>query len=191
MIAGAAHEIVYFIFGEKYLPAIPILSLLIFAAVGLLAVNISKAILTALDRPGWTFILSGPMVPLALIGHLILIPWSAEWAALVTASVAILGAISSLYAVYRIWSVFPPLKTILIGTFCSGLAYTLAMLWPSSGIMLIFKLFVIILMILLAFLLLGEFAASEIALFRSLFRWRFGYRAKARVDLVGWIWLQS
>ncbi len=169
MIAGAAHEIVYFTFGEKYLSASPILVLLIFAAVGLLAVNISKAILTALDRPGWTFVLSCPMVPLALIGHLILIPWlGGVGAALVTASVAFLGAISSLFAVYRIWSIFPPLKTILIATFCSGLALTMAMLWPSSGIMLIFKLVLIMLIILLTFLLLGEFTAIEIALVRSM-----------------------
>ena len=173
MTAGAASEIVCFVFGEKYLPASPILSLLIFAAIGLLAINISKVILTAVGRPGWTFLLSGPMVPLALIGHLILIPWfGGVGAAFVTASVALLGAIASLYAVYRIWRVFPPLKTILIGTFCSGLAFALAILWSSSGIMLVFKLVVIILIILLTFLILGEFTKSEIALIRSLFQRR-------------------
>lgn len=175
MTAGAAHEIVSFIFGEKYLPASPILALLIFAAMGLLTINISKAILTAIGKPGCTFILTGPMVPLALIGHLILIPWlGGIGAAVVTTSVACLGALVSIFAVYRIWRVLPPVKTLFRSIFCSGLALAMAMLSPVSGIMLILKLLVIIVVIMLTFLLLAEFTANEIALFRSMFRYRLG-----------------
>lgn len=175
MTAGSAHEIICFIFGERYLPASPILAFLIFAAIALLAINISKAILTALGKPGWTFVLTGPMVPLALIGYLILIPWlGGIGAAVVTTSVACLGGLASILAVYRIWRVLPPLKTLLRSAFCSGLALALAILWPVSGIMLILKLLVIIVVIMLTFLLLAEFTASEIALFRSMFRYRLG-----------------
>ncbi len=175
MIAGAAPEIVSFIFGEEYLPASPILALLIFAAMGLLTINISKAIFTAIGKPGWTFIFTGPMVPLALIGHLILIPWiGGVGAAVVTTLVAVLGAFASLFAVYRIWKVLPPAKTLLKSAFCSGFALALAILWPVSGIMLILKLVVIMLVILLAFLLLGELTSGEIAMVRSMFRRRLG-----------------
>lgn len=169
MTAGAASEIIGFIFGQKFLSAGPILALLIFAAVGLVAVIVAKAIIIAVGKPGWTFILTGPMVPLALIGHLILIPWiGGIGASIVTASVACLGALVSVYAVYRIWGVLPPVNTLLKSAVCSGLALALAILWPASGLMIILKLVAIVLVILITFLLLGDFTAGEIALVRSM-----------------------
>jgi hypothetical protein len=48
----------------------------------------------------------------------------------------------------------------------------LAILWPTPGMLVILKLPVMGLLIGLSFLLLGEFSASEIALGRSLVRWR-------------------
>jgi O-antigen/teichoic acid export membrane protein len=175
MTAGAAHEIVCFIFGETYLPASPILAFLIFAALGLLTINVAKAILTAVEKPGWTFMLTGPMIPLALIGYLILIPWlGGVGAAVVTTSVACLSALASVFTVYRTWRFLPPVKTLLKSAICTGLALALSILWSVSGLMIILKLVVIILIILLTFLLLGEFTASEIALVRSMFRSRLG-----------------
>jgi len=175
MTAGAASEIVCFIFGEKYLPAGPILAFLIFASLGLISINIAKAILTALGRPGWTFILTGPMVPLALIGYVAMIPWlGGVGAAGVTTAIACLVAVISVYAVYRFWKVLPPARTLLNSTFCSGVALALAALWPVSDIIIILKIMVIILIILFTFLLLGEFTSSEINLVRSMLRWRFG-----------------
>ncbi|UCE52268.1 MAG: oligosaccharide flippase family protein [Desulfobacterales bacterium] len=173
MTAGAAPEIVWLIFGEKYLPASPILVLLIFATLGLLMINLAIAILTASGKPGWTFLLTGPLVPLALIGHLILIPWlGGVGAAAVTTSFACLGALASVFAVYRIWRILPPIKTILKSIFCAGIALVLATLWPASGTILVFKLLVIITIILLTFLVLGEFTGNEIAWARSLIRFR-------------------
>jgi hypothetical protein len=52
------------------------------------------------------------------------------------------------------------------------LAYTLAILWPTPGLLLLLKLPVIGLIVGLLFLLLGEFSAGEIAVVRSMFRWR-------------------
>ena len=173
MIAGAAPEIVDFIFGQEFLPAGPILSLLIFSVFGLFTIKISNAILTALNKPGWTFMVTGPMVPLALIGHLILTPKMAGvGAAIVTTVIASLIALVSVFAVYRIWGIYPPVKTLLKSIFCSALAFILASLWPASGLMLILKLTVITVVILLTFFLLREFTAREIALVRSLIRGR-------------------
>ncbi|MFC1867058.1 lipopolysaccharide biosynthesis protein [Thermodesulfobacteriota bacterium] len=173
MTVGSADEIVLFIFGKEYLPASPILAFLIFAAIGLLAINISRAILTALNKPGWTFILTGPMVPIALIGHLILIPLlGGIGAAVVTASVACLGALVSLFTVYRIWNVFPPIKTLLISLVCSIFAFALSVLWPVSGLFLIPKLLVIIFVVLLILWVLGEFTTREVIFIRSVFHWR-------------------
>jgi len=168
MTAGAASGIVRFIFGQQYLPAAPILALLIFAALGLYTIQMAIAIVTALGRPAWAFRLSGPMVPLAVVGHLILIPWlGGVGAAIVTTSVACLAALASVFIVYRIWRVFPPVKTLLKGSLCSGLAFALAVFLSVSGYMIIFKLVAIMLVILLIFLLLGEFTPTEIAWIRS------------------------
>jgi len=183
MTAGAASEIVVFIFGQSFVSAGPILAYLIFAALGLVAINVAKAILTASGKPGWTFTLTGPMVPLALIGHLILIPLlGGVGASVVTASIAGLGALGSVFAVYRIWGVLPPAKTLFKSALCSGLAFALAILWPTSGLMVILKLLAIAVMIPVAFFLLGEFTAREMAVVRSMLPWRL--RAWEGIDKV-------
>jgi hypothetical protein len=55
---------------------------------------------------------------------------------------------------------------------CSGIAFVLAILWPVTGLMIVLKLTAITSIILLTFLLLGEFTAGEIATARSIFKWR-------------------
>jgi O-antigen/teichoic acid export membrane protein len=171
MVAGASKEIVIFIFGEKYLAAGPILAFLIFAAIGMLSINVSKNILTALGKPGWTSIVSVPMVPVALIGHLILIPlMGGTGAAIVTASVAWMGAFVSLFIIYRIWDIYLPLKTVSKGLACSVLAFSISILWPAIGLMLILKLIFIMLIILLFFRITGEFTAGEVNMIRSIIR---------------------
>src|SRR3989442_6984213 len=74
MIAGATHEIVGFFFGTIFLPAAQLLGMLIFGAVALVMISVAIAIVTAAGKPRWTVILTGPLVPLAVIGHLLLIP---------------------------------------------------------------------------------------------------------------------
>lgn len=168
---AAGSEIVSFIFGEAFLPAGPILSLLIFSATALFVIKVAIAILTALDKPRWTFILTGPMVPAAIAGHLFLIPrWEAMGAAFVTTMVGCLAALAFLFAIYRAWQIFPPLKTVLRSMLCSFIAFFLTVIWPASGLMLILKLISIAIVILLIFRLLGEFTDREIALIRSLFQ---------------------
>jgi hypothetical protein len=75
-------------------------------------------------------------------------------------------------AVYRLWRILPPLGTLLRSALVCGLAYTLSLLWPTGGLLLLVKLPSIGIAILLGFFLLGEFRASEIKLLRSLFLWR-------------------
>ena len=171
MVAGASKEIVILIFGEKYLAAGPILDFLIFAAIGMLSINVSKNILTALGKPIWTSIVSVPMIPVALIGHLILIPlMGGAGAAIVTASVSWLGAFASLFIIYRIWDVSLPLKSVLKGISCAILAYAIAVLWPAANLACILKLMFISIIILLYFRVTGEFTRDEIRMFRSIIR---------------------
>ncbi len=173
MTAGAAPEIVGLIFGPLFLPAAPLLAYLIFGAVAMVMISVTTAILTAAGKPGWTFALTGPLVPLAIAGHIALIPRSgALGAALVTTLFAGLGALAAVVAVYRIWQILPPEGTLWRSTILCGLAYALAALWPTPGLLLLLKLPAIGLSILLAYLLLGEFSPGEIALGRAMLRWQ-------------------
>jgi len=173
MIAGTAHEIVRFFFGTTFLPAAQLLGMLIFGAVGLVMISVAIAIVTAAGKPRWALILTGPLVPLAVIGHLVLIPrFGALGASIVTTVLAGLGALVAMLAVYRLWQIVPPTITLGRSVLVSGLAYTLGVLWPVAGFLVLLKLLVISSVVLLAFLVLGELTKSERALVASILPWR-------------------
>jgi O-antigen/teichoic acid export membrane protein len=174
MTAGASGEIVTFVFGRAYLPAGRILAYLVFAAIGLNALYISTAIFTALGKPRWAFILAGPMVPLALIGHLFLtVKIGGVGAAMTTTLVAASGGLVSIWAVYNTWKILPPAKSVFSSILCSILAYSLAAFWVTTGWLLLVKLLGITLTVLIAFRLLKELSAQEIAVVRSIFPKRY------------------
>ena len=173
MTAGAAPEIACVIFGQNFLPAAPLLALLIFGGLAIVMISVVTAIITAAGRPKWTFILTGPMVPTAIIGHLILIPrLGAIGASLVTTLSASVGAFAAVIAVYRLWKILPSIGTLLRSVLVCGLAYTIATIWPVAGLLLFLKLSVIGIVIFVAFYLLGEFNSREIALVRSVLPWQ-------------------
>lgn len=173
MTAGAATEIVDLVFGKEFVSAGPILAFLIFAAVGFIGVTMTRAIILALGRPGWTFLVTGPVLPIAFIGYLILIPWmGGVGAAMVTTCAMCLTAVAAFLAVYKLWGILPPAKTLVKSVFCSGLALAMAVFWPVSGLMVIVKLVAIVVTIFITFLLLGDFTAGEVALIRTLVRKR-------------------
>jgi O-antigen/teichoic acid export membrane protein len=171
MTAGAATEIVDLVFGREFVSAGPILAFLIFGAVGFIGVTMARAIMLAIGRPGWTFVVTGPVLPIALIGYLILIPWiGGVGAAIVTTCATCLVAVASFLAVYKLWGILPPAKTCIKSVVCSGLALAMAVFWPVSGLMVILKIVAIMATIFIVFLLLGDFTAGEVALIRTLFR---------------------
>lgn len=172
MTAGAAPEIVDLIFGPKFSLAAPLLALLIFAGLARVMISVTTAILTAAGKPGWTFALTGPLPPMAIAGHLLLIPrLGAVGASLVTTLFASLCALATVLAVYRIWRILPPATTLCRSTLISGLAYALAASWSAPGFLLLLKLPTIAFAVPLAFLSLGEFRPGEIVLIRSILRW--------------------
>ena len=146
-------------------------------------ISVTTAILTAAGKPVWTFALTGPMVPSALLGHLWLIPrWGALGAALITALFAVCGALATMLAVHRILRVLPPLATLVRSILISGVAFSLAALWPTPRFLLLLKSALIVIFIAFAFLLSSEFRASEIALVRSLFRRQPGTETICRLN---------
>jgi O-antigen/teichoic acid export membrane protein len=163
MSAAAAPEIVQLILGQAFLGAAGPLSLLVFAAVALLVVSAGTAILTAAGKATWTFYLTGPMVPLAAAGHLLVIPrfWAsgAAWVTLTTGSLA---ALATIIAVYRLWEIHPPLGALLRSAVISGAAFAVTAAWPVAGAMVPVKLAVVSMSIALAFVLLGELRPDEV-----------------------------
>jgi O-antigen/teichoic acid export membrane protein len=173
MTAGMSHEVVHFIFGPLFRPAAPLLSWLIFGALAMLMVSVTTAVLTASGKPKWTMIQVIPLLFLAVVGYLLLIPrMGPVGASVVKAGCSFLAAITSLVGVYRVWRIFPPLTTFARSLFVCGLAWLLAVFWPTPGIWLCLKAAAISVVILASFMLLGEFNATEIRIALSTVRWR-------------------
>jgi len=168
VIAGAAPDIIGLFFGQAFLPAAPLLGILTFASTMLVVTSLAGTILTAAGKPGWTLTLAMPLIPLAILGHVIMVPrFGAIGAASVTAVLATVGAAGSLTAVYRLWHIFPPLATLVRSLFVSGIAYLLAVGWLTSGFVVIVKLALIGLAIAAGYLLLREFTDGEISVART------------------------
>lgn len=174
LIAGAAPEIVTWVFGLSFEPAAPILAILVVGAIAFVMVSVAAVIATASGVPRFTLYLSIPLVLFAAIGNYILIPlFGASGAAVVTALGQVIGAVASVFLVHHLWSIVPPIGTLWRSVVISVLAYTLAVIWPTSGILLLVKLTFIGAVILLAYLALREFSADEIAQARLFLPWRF------------------
>jgi len=87
----------------------------------------------------------------------------------VTTLVAGLGALASVFAIYRLWRILPSLGTLWRSVLLCGCAYAPAVLWPAAGLLLFLKLPAIGLYIVIAFSALGELNTGEVALVRALF----------------------
>jgi O-antigen/teichoic acid export membrane protein len=171
LISGAAPEVTTLVFGERFLPAARPLGLLIFAAMGLVLLSVSTAILVALGRPGLTLSLTAPLPLLALGGHLALIPrLGMLGAALVTTGFAALAAGAGLACVRAVWEVAPSAATLARSALLSALAYGLAASWPTPGVLVLLKLGLAGAALPLAFAALRELRADDLARARGLLR---------------------
>ncbi len=171
MAAASAEEVVTFLFGATFAAAGPVLALLTFAAVAMLGVSVGTTILTAAGRPGLTLATGAPMLAIALLGHLALIPrFGAIAAAWVTTVVAICGALTATVAAGRAWGFQLPLGTGIRSLALCAFAYGSAASWPAPGLWVVWKLAVIALVIPFGFWALGEFGAEERDALRSLVR---------------------
>ncbi|BAU12678.1 putative polysaccharide transport protein [Leptolyngbya sp. NIES-3755] len=167
IVAGAAPEIIRFIFGNQFLAAAPLLALLIFGALIQILTSVASVTLVAADKPQWTALLTLPLVPIVCVAHSAIIPrWGAIGAASVTVGIISLSAIATLIAVYFTWRIVPPFATfcrsILV---CIGI-YFLSAHWSGTGLWLFLNLSAIALLVPVCYLLLGEFTSKEIALIR-------------------------
>ncbi len=169
IIAGAAPEVVQVVFGSTFMPAGPLLALLIVGAVANVMLMVSLTIMTAVGLPARTVMFTAPLVPLALGGHLLLIPrLGAQGAALVTVGVSLLGAAAAVASVYALWKVGPPVGTLLRSLVIGIVVGAVSMWWPTPGFFVFAKLIVLGMISLLGYWWIGEFRQGEIAVVRSL-----------------------
>ena len=173
MTAGCSTEVIRAIFGGAFLPAGPVLAVLIFGAVAMVLMSVSTAILTAAGKPRLTFALAGPLPIIALASHLFMIPrFGMTGASLVTAITACVAAIVSSLVVASFWQLVLPLRTLGRSIVVSLMAYVLAGMWATDTALLTLKLAGVTVAIVSAFVLLGEFSANEIATVRAMMRRR-------------------
>ena len=169
LIAGTSHEIVGLIFGSAYFSAGPILSCLVFAALGLHILNISITLISSMERQSWALRITFPLVPIATIGYLLVIPrMGGLGAAMVSATVAWLGASVSTIAALSLWGIKFPLKTLVTSLFSALVFYFAASFWPVSGLVLLIKVAVLTALVVLCFYFLGEITRRETAIVRNM-----------------------
>lgn len=169
IVAGSAGEIITLFFGRDFESAGRSLSTLVPGSFVLMVIPAGSAILTAQGNPGRTLWLSAPLVPLALLGHILLIPrYGAAGAALVTTTVAFLGASWTLWSVNHLSRIRPPLTTAARSVVVSALAFAAAAWWPTPGALVLLKVPALGAGCLVLFACLGEFTQEELAMGRSL-----------------------
>ena len=170
IIAGAAPEIVEAFFGSAFVSAGPLLSLLIFGVVANVMFTVALTVMIADGYPGRTVLFTAPLIPLALAGHLAMIPrFGQSGAALVTVGVALLSAVVAVPSISVPWKIRPPFGTFLRSLVMGLVLGTASMLWPTPGLLVFGKLLALGMVGFLSYWFVGEFSKAEIAVVRSLF----------------------
>jgi O-antigen/teichoic acid export membrane protein len=171
-VAGAAPEIVAWIYGKSFSSAALPFGILILGQTALVMRSVITTSLIAAGRPAFSSTLAAPLVPLAMVGHLVLIPHLGSLgASLVTAGVAVLGVLAAVVAGYHVLGLLPPPVTLARGLLLCGLAYFAAASWPAPGLLLLVKLPLLAVGVMLGFVVLGEFTARDLELVRDMLRW--------------------
>ena len=139
--ASAATAVSTMIYGADFAETGPLLAVLIFAALMMVMIAVASAILIAAGRPSWAMIAALPVAPLALVGHLIVIPrFGARGAAVVTLVVAATGAWLALVAVHRAWQVRAPWATIARAGGATVVTALIGTRWQTTGALAIVEL---------------------------------------------------
>ena len=170
VVATEAPGLVPLLFGETFFATSIVLKFLILGAIAQVMISVVTSILTAADRPNWAFFLTGPLVPLVIISHCLLIPYlGIKGGAIASMSVSILGAVSAVIALQYIWCITLPFSTLLRSVSISCIVYLISLFWVMPSVFLLIKTFIVFLMIPVLFFLLKEFDASEIKFLRLAF----------------------
>jgi O-antigen/teichoic acid export membrane protein len=160
--AGASTAVSTMIYGADFAGTGPLLAVLIFAALMTVLISVASAILTAAGRPGWAMLGALPVAPLALAGHLAVIPrFGAAGATMVTLVVAAIGAALALVAVHRAWQVWPSAATAGRALIVTAVTAVVGTWWRTTGVMAIVELAVMSALAAILLVALGELTPPE------------------------------
>ncbi len=167
--SAAAPEIVGLLFGPDYAAAAPVLGVLLFAALAMVYLAFATSIMTCAGHPAWATGVALPMLLLAGVGHLIVIPrLGAMGAAGVTTGTAVLGAAVATALVCRAFNAAPPPQSFLRTAVAAGVGFAICTIWPAAGIWIPVKLAAASGMVAVTLVILREWGRPELEIVRSL-----------------------
>jgi O-antigen/teichoic acid export membrane protein len=167
--SGSASEIVRLIYNPEYAPAANVLRALIVGAWGMVVVSTASAILIAYARPNLVLALTLPLMPIALVAHLLVIPhFHATGAACVTTLTAVACALGFVIACGRVCHAAPGVGTCMRSLLIAAAAYATAVEWHASGLMVVVKITALCLAVLISLPLTGELSRPDWTMLASL-----------------------
>jgi O-antigen/teichoic acid export membrane protein len=171
LAAGAAPGLIALLFGARYAAAAPLFALLIVGAGGSLLTALASAVLVGAGKLPWTVKLTAPLLLLAALGHMVLVPrYGALGAAIVTASTALIGATASCAATRVLVGMPIPFATLFRSVGLGGLAAWGLSRLDVNGVAVLPLLLLFLLLLVVALVLSGELRANERERIRALLR---------------------
>ena len=138
------------------------LAVLIFAALVIVMISVASAVLTAGGRPSLAMVAALPAAPLALVGHLLVIPrFGSIGATGVTLIVATVGALIAIVAVWRTWRLWPPVGTAVRSIIVTVIVTVGGTAWRTMGALVFVELGVMSLVACVLLALFGELSPTE------------------------------
>ena len=174
LACAQAGPIVRLVFGAAYLPAAPLLALLLVAAYAQHLIQTAVAVMAAHNRSTAAAVLTVPLLPVAIAAHLFLIPrFGPMGAAATTTAMMAAGAVLCLAGARRCCS-WPLLGRTLVRSLpvAAGVAF-LSLSLPTAGAALVAELAGLSALCLLGLWWLGELSAADLAAVRRLLARRF------------------
>ena len=162
--AGSSTDIMGLVFGYgQYSEAAPVFSLLIFASISRMMMNMNSAMLVTVDKPAWTYRIALPIFVITIFGYLLIIPRHGPLgAAAVTLAATVLGVLCMIVAVYRTWQVAPGVTTVMRTVLIGLIGYYLSYFWPARGPMLVVELLVLSLIVPVGYVFMGEYSVRQL-----------------------------
>jgi len=134
LAAASAAPLLALIYEPIYQSAAPALAVLLIGSIGVMLIVIGTAVLVALHRPLWTGVLAVLLVPLAVVGHALVVRnGNVFGAALVTAALAWVGGLTVMLAACRQSSAALPYRSLVRALLLSFAAYAVSALWQVEG----------------------------------------------------------
>jgi O-antigen/teichoic acid export membrane protein len=169
LIGGTADPLVVLIFGDVFIQAGTLLTILAAGAFVMLVTTMSLTLLVVFGKPRLLVLITAPLVLLALTGHMLAVPrWGPMGAAGVTCMLSVAAAISATWLAVRECGVRFPGASLGRSVLAAGVMIGFALLWPAVGVWVFLKLAFGSLLLMGTYWALGEFNQEELAMGRNL-----------------------